>query len=84
MRRISGVLVGIIRDGPALRKALDAIADLRNNMPLQYLVGHEIRYNLELVDGLQNENLLDILEAFALSSVSREESRGRCTVWTTR
>jgi len=38
--------------------------------------GQDLRFNRELVEGLQNENMLDVLEAVVRASLTRQESRG--------
>lgn len=76
IRYISGSLVGIIREEAALKKAIAEIHDLRHELPNQHVSGQGVTFNREWVEGLQNENLLDILEAVTRASLLREESRG--------
>lgn len=76
IRYISGSLVGIIREETALQKAIAEIHDLRRQLPEQRVNSKEPVFNREWVEGLQNENLLDVLEAVARASLLRQESRG--------
>lgn len=76
IRRIAGDLVGIIREEKNLQQALKAIADLRRDLARQHVVNQDSRFNREWVEGLQNENSLDVLEAIVLASIARQESRG--------
>lgn len=76
IRRIAGDLVGIIRDEENLQQALKAIADLRRDLAHQHVVNQDPRFNREWVEGLQNENSLDVLEAIVRASIARQESRG--------
>jgi len=76
IRRISGDLVGIIREESALKKALSAITDLRGELDRQHVARNDPCFNRQWVDGLQNENSLDVLEAVVRASLIRKESRG--------
>jgi succinate dehydrogenase/fumarate reductase flavoprotein subunit len=76
IRRIAGELVGIVREEKALLQALTAISDLRDQAACQCVRGQDPRFNREWVEGLQNENLLDVLEAVVRASLARRESRG--------
>ena len=76
IRRVAGESVWIVRDRESLLKALAAVADLRNQLGAQRVRGQDLCFNRELVEGLQNENMLDVLEAVVRSSLTRQESRG--------
>jgi succinate dehydrogenase/fumarate reductase flavoprotein subunit len=76
IRRISGDLVGIIREENTLKEALVAIADLRSELERQHFTSSDPCFNRQWVEGLQNENTLDVLEAVVRASLEREESRG--------
>lgn len=76
IRRVAGELVGIVREEKALLRALDAISSLREQLGRQRARGQDPRFNREWVEGLQNENLLDVLEAVVRASLARRESRG--------
>lgn len=76
IRRISGDLVGIIREESALREALTAIDDLRGELERQHVTSSDPCFNKQWAEGLQNENTLDVLEAVVRASLAREESRG--------
>ena len=76
IRRISGELVGIVREEDRLLRALEAISGLREELPRQHVEGQDFCFNREWVEGLQNENLLDVLECVVRASLVRKESRG--------
>jgi len=76
IRRISGDLVGIIREEGALLQALSAIDALRGELGRQHVTQTEPQFNRQWLDGLQNENSLDVLEAVVRASLARKESRG--------
>jgi succinate dehydrogenase/fumarate reductase flavoprotein subunit len=76
IRHIAGDLVGIVREEASLLRALEAILDLRDQLPRQRAQGTDPRFNREWVEGLQNESLLDVLEAVVRASLGRTESRG--------
>jgi succinate dehydrogenase/fumarate reductase flavoprotein subunit len=76
IRRIAGEMVGIVREEESLSQALGAISDLRDQLPHQCVQGQDPCFNREWVEGLQNENMLDVLEAVVRASLARRESRG--------
>ena len=76
IRRIAGEAVWIVREEKSLLEALSAISGLRDQLGAQRVRGRDLRFNRELVEGLQNENMLDVLEAVARASLARQESRG--------
>ena len=76
IRRVAGDLVGIVREQSRLEKALAAILALRRELPNQRVTGQDACFNREWVEGLQNENQLDVLEAIVRASLERPESRG--------
>jgi succinate dehydrogenase/fumarate reductase flavoprotein subunit len=76
IRRISGDLIGIVRDEMSMVAGLEAISDLRNQLSQQYSISGERPFNRELVESFQNENSLDVLEAVTRASLMRKESRG--------
>jgi succinate dehydrogenase/fumarate reductase flavoprotein subunit len=76
IRRISGDLIGIVRDEKSLVEGLEEISNLRQELSRQHSVSGERPFNRELVESYQNENSLDILEAVARVSLMRKESRG--------
>jgi succinate dehydrogenase/fumarate reductase flavoprotein subunit len=76
IRRIAGEMVGIVREEESLSQALAAISDLRDQLPHQCVLSQDPCFNREWVEGLQNENLLDVLEAVVRASLARRESRG--------
>jgi succinate dehydrogenase/fumarate reductase flavoprotein subunit len=76
IRRIAREAVWIVRDERTLLEALSAVSGLRDQLGAQRVRGHDLRFNRELLEGLQNENMLDVLEAVARASLARQESRG--------
>jgi succinate dehydrogenase/fumarate reductase flavoprotein subunit len=76
IRRIAGELVGIVRQEEALQQALSAISGLRDQLGRQCVLDTNPCFNRQWVEGLQNANLLDVLEAVVRASLVRRESRG--------
>jgi succinate dehydrogenase/fumarate reductase flavoprotein subunit len=76
IRRIARDSLWIIREEEALQEGLAAISQLRRQLGSQHIRGKDLDHNRELVEGLQNENMLDVLEAVARASLARQESRG--------
>lgn len=76
IRRISGENIWCVREEKGLSQALSDIARLRAQLGSQSVRGQDPRCNREVVEGLQNENMLDVLEAVATASLHRQESRG--------
>lgn len=76
IKHLAGDCVGIVRDDSSLNQTLDAIASLREQLPLQQVTSSTNIFNHECTEGLQNENMLDVLEAVVRSSLMRKESRG--------
>jgi succinate dehydrogenase / fumarate reductase flavoprotein subunit/fumarate reductase (CoM/CoB) subunit A len=76
IRRVAGELVGIVREQKRLNQAVSAIASLRRDLPRQHVHGQDPCFNREWIEGLQNENQLDVVEAIVRASLARHESRG--------
>lgn len=76
IRRVAGELVGIVREQNRLEQALTTLVALRQELPRQHVSGQEPCFNREWIEGLQNENQLDVLEAIVRASLARRESRG--------
>ena len=69
--------VGVVRTGPSLAAARDAVNDLRENaLPYISCRSREPCYNKEWVEAIECQSLLDTLEAIALGAAERTESRG--------
>ena len=49
---------------------------MRKELPKQYIKCQSGCFNRERVEGMQNENLLDVLEMVVRTSLMRKESRG--------
>jgi succinate dehydrogenase / fumarate reductase flavoprotein subunit/fumarate reductase flavoprotein subunit len=67
--------VGLVRDGPGLRAALDELADLRERAE-RVSVPDSRRLNLAWAEALDLPNLLDVAQLTALGALERQESRG--------
>lgn len=77
IQRISGELVGIVREKGSLERAKAAIASVRAALAVQSAAGGEpATFDREWVEAMENENLTDVLEAVILASIERQESRG--------
>lgn len=76
LRRIARESVWIVREEESLVEGLSAISSLRDQLRTQSVQCRDLRFNRELVEALQNENMLDVLEAVTRASLARRESRG--------
>ena len=69
--------VGIVRSGPKLTETLAAFRNLREHvLPAVKVTSKSRVLNREWMEALELENLLDIGEAMAASSLQRQETRG--------
>ncbi|MBM3779388.1 MAG: fumarate reductase/succinate dehydrogenase flavoprotein subunit [Acidimicrobiia bacterium] len=68
-------LVGIVRNEPEMRRALDVLADLRARAAQVGVGGHR-EYNPAWHAALDLHNLLTVSEAVTRSAIERQESRG--------
>jgi succinate dehydrogenase/fumarate reductase flavoprotein subunit len=69
--------VGLVRSGPKLTETLTAFRNLREHVLPTVKVTNKSRVlNREWMEALELENLLDIGEAMAASSLQRHETRG--------
>ncbi|MCW5604715.1 MAG: FAD-binding protein [Burkholderiales bacterium] len=69
--------VGLVRSGPRLEETLAAFRNLRENvLPTLKVTSKSRVLNREWMETLEIENLLDIGEAMAASSLQRQETRG--------
>jgi succinate dehydrogenase / fumarate reductase flavoprotein subunit len=68
--------VGIYRQGQELDKALDQLRDLRQSMEHVHLSDTSLKYNTELLEFLELQNLLDLAIATTASACYRRETRG--------
>ncbi len=77
LQKVAWEKAGIIRDGGALKEALDWVGELkRDTLPRLATGATERQYNREWVEAIQLESLATILEAIATGALLREESRG--------
>ena len=69
--------VGIFRTGKELQEAVQAIEQMRKqDVPRLYVSDKHTRYNKELIEALEIENMLTVSEMIAKAALLREESRG--------
>jgi succinate dehydrogenase / fumarate reductase flavoprotein subunit len=68
-------LVGIVRNEPEMKRALDCLKQLRERAARAGVGGHR-EYNPGWHAALDLHNLLTVSEAIALSAIERRESRG--------
>jgi len=69
--------VGLVRNGPKLEETLQAFRHLREHVLPQVKVTSKSRVvNREWMESLELENLLDLAEAMAATSLQRKETRG--------
>jgi succinate dehydrogenase / fumarate reductase flavoprotein subunit len=68
--------VGIYRKGQELDKALDQLRDLRQSTDHVHLSDTSLKYNTELLEFLELQNLLDLAIATTASACYRRETRG--------
>lgn len=78
LQRMMQQNVGIVRDEAHLKKALEAIKELRQRAA-RVKVGGNIQYNPGWHLALDLNNMLDISEIVATAALMREESRGAHT-----
>jgi succinate dehydrogenase/fumarate reductase flavoprotein subunit len=76
IRKLAWENVGIVRDGKILKEAIKEISILKCNITKQSTKYKGRIYNKEWIEALQNENMLQVLEIVAKSSLIRNESRG--------
>lgn len=69
--------VGLVRSGPRLEETLRAFREIREQVLPNLKVNAKSRIlNREWMEAIELENLLDIGEAMAASSLQRKETRG--------
>jgi succinate dehydrogenase / fumarate reductase flavoprotein subunit len=69
--------VGIVRNATKLEETLRAFTDLRENVMPRLKVNDTSRVlNREWMESLELENMLDLAEAMAATSIERKETRG--------
>ncbi len=76
IRRVAQGSAWIVREEQSLQRGLSAISSLRKQLSRQRAKGRDRCFNRELVEGLQNWNMLEVLEAVITASLARRESRG--------
>jgi fumarate reductase flavoprotein subunit len=67
---------GIYRNGPAMTKGIDALAELQERMKGVRVADSSRAFNTELVAALELGFMLDVAETVVACALRREESRG--------
>lgn len=79
-RRIQNLMwnnVGVFRDKEGLATAISEFKRMRReDLPRMYMASKTNRYNHELIEALETENMLDVAEIIARAAILRDESRG--------
>lgn len=68
--------VSVFRETSGLKRAQAKIAELKNRVQHVTLTDRGLRFNTELLEALELENLLVLAEVTAACALAREESRG--------
>jgi len=76
MQKTMTYLCSVFRDGEGLKQALLKIRELKNSMNNLSLTYRGKRFNYELQEALETENMLDLAEVIVYSALQRQESRG--------
>jgi len=66
---------GVVRDGPKMREAIDALKSIRKEMDKLCICG-QAKYNRELLDAFELHHMLDVSSLILSAALIREESRG--------
>lgn len=76
MQKIMTGACSIFRRGDSLSKALEAMAELKDQYEKIAIDNHGFRFNTDLLEAIELGSLLHLAEAILLSARAREESRG--------
>lgn len=68
--------VGIFRNGPEMRQALEKVQDLKKRAERIVIDDKSWLYNTDLVGAIELQNLLLLAEIITIGAIRREESRG--------
>ncbi|MGQ9565240.1 MAG: fumarate reductase (CoM/CoB) subunit TfrA [Candidatus Bathyarchaeales archaeon] len=69
--------VGIFRTGKELQETVQAIEEMKmKDLPRLFVMDKHTRYNKELIETFEIENMITIAEMIAKAALMREESRG--------
>lgn len=68
--------VGIFRNEAGLRRAMEALFDLRQRSESLRIGDHSSVFNLNVTDALETRHLLDLAEVIVAGALARKESRG--------
>ncbi len=68
--------VDMFRYKKDLTRAVEEIAELREDYERVFISGHCLRYSQELVNILEFDSMLDLAEVITLGALNREETRG--------
>jgi succinate dehydrogenase / fumarate reductase flavoprotein subunit len=76
MQKVMTRLCSVFRDGKGLEEALSTVRELQGRMVNLGLTYGCKRFNYELEEALELENMLKLAEVIVYSALQREESRG--------
>jgi succinate dehydrogenase / fumarate reductase flavoprotein subunit len=76
MQKTMTQLCSVFRDRKGLEQALQRIRELKGRMATLELMCKKKRFNFELEEALELENMMKLAEAIVYSAMQREESRG--------
>ena len=68
--------VDMFRNKKDLTKAMEEIAELREDYKKVFTSGDCLRYSQELVNILEFDSMMDLAEVITLGALNREETRG--------
>lgn len=68
--------VGVLRNGPGLRRGLEKLADIRAELAETGIAGGSRAFNLTWHDWLNMQSLVETSEVITRAALSRENSRG--------
>jgi len=68
--------VGISRDKETLKRSLDAIAEIKKELPLMGAKDSSSIYNTNLVEFIEFANMIELSEIVLICAIARDESRG--------
>lgn len=76
LRRIMGDSMGVTRTGEGLKKALDELHVLKEQLPMVHVQGGGIQFNQSLQAYLELEKMVSLSRIMVESAIIRQESRG--------
>lgn len=76
IQEVAWTYVGVVREEKGLKKGLEEIASMKDQLQDVYVTNKCKRYNMEWIEAMQLENMLDVMEMVARASLVRQDSRG--------